>query len=249
MSGFFGDGNGPQPPKILRSPVEQAGIFHQLCAQSTPLTLTFSDRSQRFLTYMATINKQEHKLALDELVPEAGQRLLSRGEPFRIDVYLDGVHVHWKSPAAVPLLNQHKGYTVAWFDFPEEVIYHQKRSAFRARTLGDEPVQLFLGGTGPDIVLQGQVADLSATGCKAHIAQPVPPLQPGQMFDDCKIVFPGGQVSLAVEVRHIKSDEDNSCTTLGLKFLHLDGMSQRTIERYVNHLQREARRRQEGELF
>ena len=247
MSGFFGEGSGPQPPKILRSAVEQAGIFSQLCEQNKPLTLVFKDRNQRFLTYISAVDKQGSRLALDELVPEEGQRMLSRGEPYRIDVYLEGVHIYWKS-GLVPVMDQHEGYSVAWFSFPDELVYHQKRNAFRARTLLDEPVQIILSGSGLKETLHGKVADLSATGCKARLEQAGSELQAGQALDDCRLVFPGGEVALAVEIRHARQDE-NSNSTLGLKFLHLDGMSQRNIERYVNHLQRVARRRQEGELF
>lgn len=249
MSGFFGEGSGPQPPKVLRSSIEKAGIFSQLCDQNKPLTLIFRDRNQRFLTYISAVDKQGSRIALDQLVPEEGQRMLSRGEPFRIDAYLEGVHIYWKSGLFTPAISQHEGYTVAWFQFPEEMIYHQKRNAFRARTLSDEPVQITLAGTGLDAALQGQVSDLSATGCKARLEQAPPQLQLSQVLNDCRLTLPDGQISVATEIRHIKPGENNDTTTLGLRFLQLDGMSQRNIERYVNHLQREARRRQEGELF
>lgn len=250
MSGFFGEGSGPQPPKILRSSIEQNSVLSQLLEQNKPLTLVFSGRNQRFLTYIAAIDKKNNRVALDELVPEAGQRMLGLGEPFRIDVYLDGVHIHWKSGLSAPVIDLHEGYTVAWLQFPEEMVYHQKRNAFRARTLRDEPVQLKLAGTGLETSLVGHVTDLSATGCKIQLDR-LPPgaVQPGQALNGCKLSFPGSQVELAVEVRHVKVDEHNEATTLGLRFLQPDGMAQRSIERYVNHLQREARRRQEGELF
>lgn len=250
MSGFFGEGSGPQPPKILRSVVEQTGVLSQLLEQNKPLTLVFSGRNQRFLTYIAAIDKENSRVALDELVPESGQRMLGLGEPFRIDVYLDGVHIHWKSGLSAPAIGQHEGYTVAWLQFPEEMVYHQKRNAFRARTLRDEPVQLKLAGTGLETSLLGHVIDLSATGCKVRLEQ-LPPavVQPGQALNDCRLSFPGNQIEVAVEVRHVKIDENNEAATLGLRFLQPDGMAQRNIERYVNHLQREARRRQEGELF
>lgn len=248
MSGFFGDGSGPQPPKILRSPIEQASVLNQLREQSKPLTLIFQERNQRFLTYLAAIDKQGNRLALDELVPEEGQRMLVRGDAYRIDVYLEGVHIHWKS-SQMPTMGQHEGYPAAWFGFPQEITYHQKRGAFRARTLLDEPVRLTLAGAGQEGSLHCEVADLSATGCKARLALAETGLQPGQALTNCQLTFPGGQVALAIEVRHVRPDENKNSTTLGLKFLSPDGMAQRNIERYVNHLQREARRRQEGDIF
>lgn len=250
MSGFFGSGNEPPPPNILRSPVEQHGILTQLLQQSIPLTLTFRGRNQRFLTYIANTDPNSNMLALDALVPEEGQRLLLRGDPFRIDAYLDGVHICWTS-TSIPTAGVLEGHTVAWFELPAELSHHQKRGTFRARTLLDQPVNLTLAGNSLKHPLDNNpVLDLSATGCKVRLAHSGPcPLQTGQVLDKSQLLLPDGQVSLPVEVRHIQHTENQDWSILGLKFLHADGMSQRTIERYVNHLQRESRRRQEGEFF
>lgn len=250
MSGIFGDDNAPLPPSVLRTPAEQHPVLAQLHQQSLPLTLIFKDHNQRFLTYLAGLDQTTGILALDPLVPSEGQRLLLRGEPFRIDAYLDGVHIHWQS-SAMPSPAQLDGHPVSWFQLPDELIHHQKRNTFRARTLQDEPVSITLMGSGLNQPLgNNSVLDLSATGCKVHLKQAGPcPLQPGQVLHRSELVLPSGKVTLSAEVRHIQQDEHQQACILGLKFLHSNGMSKRLIERYVNHLQRESRRRQEGDLF
>lgn len=248
MSGFFGGGDGPEPPKILRSPVEQAAILNQLASHSTPLTLMFQDRNQRFLTYLASVNRDTQHMALDELIPSDGQRMLERGEPFRIDAYLEGVHIYWKS-SAMPRMGQHEGHVAAWFEFPAELTHHQKRGAFRAPALPGFSLEIALAGNALTEPQRGKVLDISATGCKVRIEQTGTGLQAGQSLTGCRLLLSEEAIDLPIEVRHIKEDEKQGITTLGLKFRHPDGMSLRTIERYVNQLQREARRREEGELF
>ena len=250
MPGFFDNGSEQLPPSILRTPTEQHSILLQLLQQSTPLTLTFQGRNQQFLTYLASTDPDSNKLALDALTPEEGQRLLQRGDPFRIDAYLNGVHVHWTANST-PSIGTLEGHTVAWFELPTELSHHQKRSVFRARTLQDEPVTLRLAGSSLEQPLSNiPVLDLSATGCKARVEHAGHcPLQTGQVLDHSCLILPSGEISLAVEIRYIQHREEQNWSILGLKFLHTDGMAQRSIERYVNHLQRESRRRQEGSLF
>lgn len=248
MSGFFGNSSGPQPPKILRSPVEQLGIFNQLAQQNIPLTLIFQGQGQRFLTYLTGTERGRGKLALDELVPVEGQRFLVRGDSFRVDAHLDGVHIYWKSHAA-PEMGLVEGHTAAWFDLPDELYYHQKRSAFRAPTLPGEPISILLGGHAKLPTQEGKILDLSATGCRVRIEQQETGLNAGDALTGSMLVLPDGKLPLSAEVRHCKAHDSLPYSIAGLRFIGLDGMAQRTIDRYVNQLQREARRRQEGDLF
>lgn len=248
MSGFFGDANGPQPPKILRSPVEQLGIFNQLAQQNIPLTLTFQGHSQPFLTYISGTERTPGKLALDELVPAEGQRFLVRGDPFRVDAHLEGVHIYWKSNAS-PEMGLLDGHVAAWLGLPEELYYHQKRNAYRAPTLPGEPVSIMLTTGDGKPPIEGKILDLSATGCKVRIEQLDSPFQPGEALPGSLLILPDGRVPLTVEVRHCTAHDSLPYSIAGLRFIGLDGMAQRTIDRYVNQLQREARRRQEGDLF
>ena len=248
MSGFFGQDNGPQPPKILRTPIESFGCLRQLAQQNTPLTLIFSGRSQRYLTYVIAVDLDNASFALDELVPEEGQRLLASGEPFRIDAYLEGVHIHWRS-SETPVISHQAGHPAAWFRFPAELHYHQKRNAYRAKTLLNEPVSLALSGNNLHSPLSGRLLDLSATGCKVRFEVAYCNLQPGQLFSNALLTLPGERISLDVEVRHARCEEKQECSVAGFRFHQLEGQAQRSIDRYVNHLQREARRNTSDSLF
>lgn len=248
MSGAFGEGTGPLPPKILRNPAEQYALLNQLARQNIPLTLRFQGHNQRFLTYLAGLNREQATLALDEVVPEAGQRLLSRGEPYRIDALLDGVQISWRS-VTPPVMGTHDGHAAAWFDFPAELTHHQKRNAFRARTLPDEPISILLSGGGLSEPLTAKVLDLSVSGCKAQVTQAISGLEPGMALNETRLKLPDGTLTTPIEIRFTQIKEKTDSTVFGLRFLRMDGMSQRAIDRYVSHLQREARRREEGDLF
>ena len=93
MSTPFTEDTGPQPPKVLKTAAEIFANLRHLQDHHDPLIISFPERSQRFQSYLVAINRERGLLALDELIPNDGERFLKNGETFNVEGFHDGVRI------------------------------------------------------------------------------------------------------------------------------------------------------------
>ena len=235
---FFGD-EGPQPPKVLTAPLEIYANLRPLLDNNIPLTLRFHERSQRYQSYLVEMNRETGWIALDELIPNDGERLLLQGEAVHVEGFYEGARIFWTSQQDVHL-GEIDGARCYWIPIPAELTYHQRRNAYRAQ-LKELAVTAQLGGAAVRNALEGRLLDISATGCKLSIKGNQGNLQTGQVYE-LAAKLPIGTIQTEVELRHLVVDEKLDMTMCGLRFHRLSGLTQRQIERLVYQLQRDARR-------
>lgn len=248
MSSPFHEEDGPQPPKVLKTPVEVAANLRPLVDQRTPLLIRFAERSQRYQSYLVEINREKGWIAFDELIPNDGERLLTAGETFSVEGFFEGVRIAWSNDKQVHL-GELQGARCYWALLPEEIIYHQRRNAFRAPIIG-QPIEAGLKGKNLKTRLDGKLLDMSATGCKLSFKGDTQErLKTGQVYDELSARLPFGMVTTAAELRHVIYDEKLDITFCGFRFYRISGLTQRNIERFVYQLQREARREQAADRF
>ncbi|KAB0548705.1 pilus assembly protein PilZ [Pseudomonas argentinensis] len=242
MSNPFAQECGPQPPKVLKAPLEIIANLRLLQHNHDPLILIFQERNQRFQSYVIEIDRERNLLVLDEMIPSDGERYLQNGEPFSIESMHDGVRIAWDCPTGMRA-GEYQGERCYIGTIPAEVHYHQRRNAFRAALRQSEQVTVQLSGTRLRAPLEGLMLDISASGCKIRLAGDTSQqLQPGQIYEDFCAQLPVGKLEAAVELRHARYDDKLDVTLAGLHFANLSGLQQRLIERFVYQLQREARR-------
>jgi c-di-GMP-binding flagellar brake protein YcgR len=240
VSSLFLDEEGPQPPKLLTAPLEIYANLRPLIDNNTPLTLRFHERSQRYQTFLVEMNRETGWIALDELIPNDGERFLLQGETFHIEGFYEGARVSWTNDEKAHL-GEIDGARCYWIPTPAELTYHQRRNAYRAQ-LKEAAVTAQLGGAALRKALEGRLLDISATGCKLSIkGNQQASLQTGQVYElSARLSI--GTIQTAVELRHLVIDEKLDASLCGLRFHRLSGLTQRQIERLVYQLQRDARR-------
>ncbi len=242
MSNPFLDEDGPQPPKVLSAPLEIFTNLRQLQQNHDPLIITFKDRNQRFQSFLVEADRERGVLALDELVPNDGERFLKNGEAFRVEGFHEGVRIAWDCEDPIEI-GELQGARCYWCHLPEKIIYHQRRSAFRAPITQGQLVNIELNGSKLSRALKGQMLDISATGCRLRFSGDISSsLQPGQVYEKLSAQLPVGNLSVAIELRHVRFDEKANMTFVGARFHRLGGLEARQVERLVYQLQREARR-------
>jgi len=240
VSNPFFDEEGPQPPKLLTAPLEIHANLRPLLDNRTPLIIRFHERNQRYRSFLVELNREKGWIALDELIPTDGERVLLQGEPFHVEGFYEGVRIAWTNnqPAHLAELDDARCY---WVPMPTELTYHQRRNAYRAQ-LKETSTLASLGGASLRKALEGRLLDISATGCKLSIkGDQQGRLQTGQLYE-LSAKLPFGTVQTAVELRHLVVNEKLDTTFCGLRFHRISGPTQRQIERFVYQLQREARR-------
>ncbi len=181
-------------------------------------------------------------MALDEMIPRDGERFIGNGESYRVEGFHDGVRIAWESSAPMEIL-EIDGQRTYRGPMPDEVIYHQRRNAFRAALKLAQLVDVEIGGERMKTTLTGKLLDISATGCKLRFEGDVSDrMQLGQVYDRFIAKLPFGAMTAPVELRHLHFEERFHTTFAGVRFHNMSGLVQRQVERFVYQLQREARR-------
>nr|WP_283939203.1 flagellar brake protein [Pseudomonas sp. T1.Ur] len=222
--------------------MEISGNLRMLQDSHDPLIITFHERSQRFQSYLVDVDREKNTIALDEMIPRDGERFLLAGEPFRVEGFHDGVRIAWEGngPLTIDDSNDGRCYRGA---LPEEVVYHQRRNAFRAALKLAQLVSVELGGDKLKSPVNGQLLDISATGCKLRFDGDITErLQLGQVYERFIAALPFGNMTAPVELRYLHFEERINTTFAGVRFHNISGLVQRQVERFVYQLQREARR-------
>jgi c-di-GMP-binding flagellar brake protein YcgR len=249
VSNPFSPDDGPQPPKLLKTPVEIVANLRQLQQHHDPLIITFEGRSQRFQSFVIEVDRDKQRVVLDEMIPHDGERFLQNGEAFKVEAYRDGVKISWQCEHGVHI-TEHEGARCYLSPLPVEAIYHQRRSAFRAPLKQSELIKVTLAGDKLCDSHSGHLLDISATGCKLRFSGNLSEvLQPAQVYERFTAQTPFGVLTAPVEMRHIQYNEKLDITFVGARFYRIDGAAQRLVERFVYQLQREARRVDSDGLF
>ncbi|PTS83756.1 pilus assembly protein PilZ [Pseudomonas sp. HMWF032] len=242
MSSPFNQEDGPQPPKVLKTPVEIVANLRQLQQNHDPLIITFDERKQRFQSYVIAVDRDKNLVILDELMPNDGERYLQNGETFHVEAFHEGVRVAWTCEQTLRF-SEYEGSRCYLSQIPLEITYHQRRSAFRAPLKQSELIKVELGGDKLSTTVSGLLLDISATGCKLRFPGDITnSLQAGQVYERFTARFPFGAMTTAIEVRHVQYDDKLDISFIGARFHRINGQEQRSVERFVYQLQREARR-------
>lgn len=238
----------PQPPKVLTTPLEIAANLRLLQESHDPLIITFHERTQRFQSYLVEVDRDSNRIALDEMIPRDGERFLLNGEAYRVEGFHDGVRIAWDGNGSLTIDESNGGrcYRGA---MPVEVVYHQRRNAFRAALKLAQLVNIELGGEKLKAPVNGKLLDISATGCKLRFDGDISDrLQLGEVYDRFIAALPFGNMTAPVELRYLHHEERIDTTFAGVRFHNMSGLVQRQVERFVYQLQREARRFDKDDL-
>ncbi|CAI8987250.1 Flagellar brake protein YcgR [Pseudomonas sp. IT-P12] len=248
MSNALNAEDAPQPPKVLSTPLEISGNLRQLQDSHDPLIITFHERTQRFQSYLVDVDRERGTIKLDEMIPRDGERFMLAGEPFRVEGFHEGVRIAWESNGQ-PTIDESGDNRCYLAPLPDEVVYHQRRNAFRAALKLAQLVDIDLDGEKLKAPIRGKLLDISATGCKLRFDGDITGnLQLGQVYDRFAAALPFGKMTAPVELRYLHFEEKISTTFAGIRFHNMSGLVQRQVERFVYQLQREARRFDKDDL-
>lgn len=243
-------GPGPQPPRDITTALEIQSLLKTLSASRTPLEIHFGGRSAIFQSYIVGLSPEDNALYIDQLIPALGDKWVSQGEAFRIEAWLDGVHMRWQNAGAA-LVQLQDGAPAFMLSIPEQLRYHQRRGAFRAQVHRSIDTRLELIHSQRQRHLAGELMDISATGCKIRIpGNVVEALQPGERYELSELQLEDDvRLVINVEIRHRDYLESSNETSVGVYFQQPPTQAQRHIDRFVTQLQREARRQSKDDLF
>ncbi len=228
---------------ILRNAREVHGALQDLITRRCNLTIAFEGNTQLYASMVIRSDRDNRFFILDGLSPTSGDQHAMALERFTIRANLQGVEV-------IALNNvisghgKHDGRRIYKVPFPSELVYMQRRNAFRVYLRRGMGAQAQMKTAGRPEALVAEVMDLSATGMKVRVAGLLdPPAQKNEVFHRCYVQVPGkGDFECRAVMRHAVFHRQQQMTRCGIEFQQLDGRTSQRIAMLVNEIERENRR-------
>ena len=242
----------PPIPKdqILVDTAEIGKALASVVESRAQLEVRIVDRHTLYVSSLVEVDIEQGILYLDELLPVNGNEALSNGETFSVRALCRGIPVFFSGNTIVSVENENDllTYKVA---FPRKLIYQQRRQFFRISvpmTQNCDAIFERLNLDNRDVErvpsVRGRVIDLSQRGMCVQIPGELSSdLEVGEKITSCEISLPDfDYIRCQAEVRHCVYDEERDITYCGVQFRGLEKVQQRKLDRFVLHLQREARK-------
>ena len=222
----------------ITTPDLVAGYLRRLMDSHALLKVTVPDYREICSTVLVVINDAENFLVLDKLHPEPGHNAFMNKKQCRVHAQHQGVDMGFVAKFEVMLGGEdNPAYRIT---FPDELLYHQKRSAYRAPIGASKDIEVMLT-TSDRSVYAGKLHNVSTGGLAVSVAKNViEKIQPGDMMQTCRFSTEKGvTIETAAEVRNIKIDDDKKVYRIGMSFVEITPQELRAVQRFVLTLERE----------
>jgi c-di-GMP-binding flagellar brake protein YcgR len=207
------------------------------------ITLRFGHDANAFSSLLIHTDLQKQQFVIDEVRPEDGNPRLKRGEPFTLIAFYDGVQVMIKdcriTSSQVPDFDQ--AYAI---NFPKSLYHKQRRQVFRAAVARSSSSSIELHSENRMDKFYGRVVDISPLGIGCEFEGYIEPkLERGELFDQGRLNINNEfALDAALIVKHPAYNKITDTTQCGFEFSALDPVNQKALDRFILHLQRQARR-------
>ena len=244
---LFSDGEDSQ--FRVRSKREIQSILHGIAQEGTRAALYYDEGNDFILTTVLKVNEQSMWLDVGSIAA-SNQRIL-RSDKIVFTSSRHQVKVQFVLNRIENALLENRAAFCA--PLPDSLLRIQRREYFRLTTPVGNPLRCIIPVSPPFAMdLPGfptsrrevTIMDISGGGvslvCEAHETE----LQPGKIYEDCKITLPGvGVISATVKVKNsfeVTLRNGQISKRAGCEFAYLSGEAATLLQRYVVHLQSEA---------
>ncbi|PCJ21892.1 MAG: hypothetical protein COB04_01535 [Gammaproteobacteria bacterium] len=216
-----------------------------------PLQIRLKNKqsSPQYSSLLIDLQEQSRTLAFDCLHPLEANANVSIGSQFTVDGNLRGLSFNFQVEVLDIETDTDKG-TLFHTSFPDSIYTEQQRAAFRVSVSSIRKIIITIIST-QHPPQQSFLRDISATGFQISIVDPKNTrFKHGDPLKCCMIDLPQSEKFMcSAKVQHIQHNDENNITQVGCRFTDVTGGDQRIINRFINNLQRENRRREQGEDF
>jgi c-di-GMP-binding flagellar brake protein YcgR len=209
----------------------------------SPITIRFENNDRYYTSLILKTDLDEGYLLIDEVAPEDGHLRALQHQPFSIRGSHKGVSLFFR-PNVIIGSGVQDGIAFYKLPLPAEMIYQQRRTAFRALVARALNVRVKLTSTQRNETLDGRLYDISVSGCRVNFEGEIKPeFIRGDYFENCQItLLDGFEITAPVTLKHATFVRDWQETTCGFQLEMLNPVATKAIDRFVYFLQREARR-------
>ncbi len=197
-------------------------------------------RHEKLSTGIMHVDDKQKLYVTDEFIPKEANAQLHAGMRVQFSLTHQGIRHQFEAEWKKQIEDERGPKHI--FEFPKGIEQVQLRDAFRVKMSQAHPIKVALThAEKPPII--GSLADLSASGMRVRVSGLIKPKPVrGEEYTSCHFVLNDGSSIVCVgRLMHWQFDPDADVSYLGIHFEHLDGQTQRTLNRYLNDLQRKQR--------
>lgn len=215
-------------------------VLRALQSDRSSISIQFDNSGSVYASMVLNVNLRDRNFILDEFSNEEANRRAESGSRFTLRASVNGIKVIAKELKLARSGRDSNGmfYEV---DFPEKLLYLQRRDAFRAWVPGTLMVNALCKSDNHPKGFKGRIQNMSATGFRLLVEGKISP-EP-EMLEKYNISthLPLIDQDLNFEADAIYTQyvQERNHSILGFRFGNLGRTEQIAINRFVTQLQRE----------
>jgi c-di-GMP-binding flagellar brake protein YcgR len=227
----------------LTAPEDVYGALRKIVLMETPVKVHVEGSKELFRSAITKAELKSRSFFMDQVIPNDGNNLIRNGHRFSIECDSQGVRIDFKVTGRLKYNPGKEQYRV---EFPESLLYLQRRTAYRVMVPPAHDIRLKVRMSDEQGDVMGVIEDLSSSGFRAKIKGNVKKrLEELRNFPVAKVRFnQEHNMDCSLEARHVILD-DNGDTHCGFAFTMISATAQRYVDRLITEFQWEERRLKE----
>jgi len=230
----------------LTTPEDVYGALRKIALMGAPIQVTIDASQDKYKSALTLADFKNRSFFIDQVVPREGNDSIRGGQRFSIECDAQGVRIAFQVSGRIMYQPQKEQYRI---EFPEEVLYLQRRTAYRVQIPPAHDILIKLKMNDEEGDLMGKLEDISSSGFKAHFSGLLKKrIDEQRDFPIARIRFNReNTMDCSLEARHVLINERQDCTLVGFAFTSISAQAQRYIDRLIHEFQWEEKRLKEQE--
>src|SRR5690606_37960651 len=215
----------------LTEPQDVYGAARKIVLTAAPVRLHSGGSPELFTSAPGPTDFRSRSFFMDKVIPSEGNDLTRSGRGFTVECDTQGIRIEFRMSGRLMYQPAKEQYRA---EFPEQVLYLQRRTAYRVNIPPAHDIYLKVQMNDGEGDLTGQLLDISSSGFKVRFTGNVKKrLQDQGMFPVARIRFnKEHMMDCSLEARHVVTDDANN-TLCGFVFLTISAMAQRYLVRLI----------------
>ncbi len=230
---------------LLTEPEDIYGALRKLVFLGSTVTVQIDGSPTSYSAHIMSTDLKSRSFFMDRVVPLEGNDLIRSGNRFTIKCDTEGIRIEFRMSGRL-MYQPNKGQYRA--EFPESVLYLQRRKAYRVAVPSAHQIHLLLQMNDQEGDISGQVVDLSSDGFKAKFKGNLKKrIQAQGVFPVARLRFNRQHdMDCSLNAHHLEIDVQHN-TMAGFSFTSVSAAAQRYLDRLITELQWEERLKREQE--
>jgi len=193
--------------------------------------------SNSFNSMLVSVDAIKHTMLLDVLYPDAAHQQILQKKKFTFQVSHEGVKISFKG--TIKKLVEDDGKPAYFINFPDTLIYHQRRQSFRAPISKDTLLPITLNDPESDKTCEGIIINISRGGLGLQFNH-------GLEYSFKKFNLAYSQfcttenieINCDIEIRNITNHPEKKYIIVGVQFMNLDKEQKKKIQNFALKMER-----------